>query len=94
MTSHNILICWSTGSKRSRKNPAQVTVKHHNGRFYSFIYESGIGWLAGFRFNEAPGELASPGLADKLFKALKTDDLYGSKLHIDENGLITDVSIY
>lgn len=94
MNSHTILECWSTGSKRSRKDPAVITVKHHNGDFYSFIYELGNSWIAGFREQDAPAELLTPNLPEMLYRYLIRDDLYSTKISIEEDGTILDVSTY
>ena len=94
MNSHTILECWSTGSKRSRKWPATVTCRHHNGSFYSFIYETGNGWILGFREQDAPAALLTPNLPERLYRYLIRDDYYATRISIEEDGTILDASIY
>lgn len=88
-------ICWTEGEKDNEEYPATVTAKSPKGDYFRWIYSSEIhGWIADFKEEDAPSELHGLGIADEIRDMLSTDDSYGTLLYIDEDGEITDVSIY
>lgn len=88
-------ICWTEGSTHDEENPATVTAKSPQGNYYTWTYEPCLhAFLADFNEEDAPSELQGLSIAAEIREHLTVGDLYGTRLFIDEDGEIQDVTIY